>query len=112
MHADLGLPAPLPAGLRAFARRLAAGTWQHHKRYDELLAATAPQWGLSRMAPTDRNILRLGLHELLTEPDTPLEVAINEAVELARLLGGAESPAFVNAVLDASRRKLGITREE
>ena len=60
------------------------------------------------MPPVDRNILRMGLHELLEQPDTPPEVIINEAVELARLLGNADSSSFINAVLDANRRNLGI----
>jgi N utilization substance protein B len=53
----------------------------------------------------DRNILRLGMHELFEHPETPPQVVINEAIELARHFGDADSPAFVNGVLDAIRRE-------
>lgn len=108
VHADLGLKRCPPAPTLEFARQLAAGAWQMRSRSDELLAQAAPNWSISRMPLVDRNILRLGLYELLEMPETPPEVAINEAVELARCLGSSESPAFVNAVLDAIRRQLGI----
>ncbi len=60
------------------------------------------------MSPIDRNILRMGLHELLEHPETPPEVVIDEAIELARQFGGEDSPAFVNGVLDAARKHLQI----
>ena len=67
---------------------------------DEKLTQTAENWRLPRMAGVDRNVLRLGASELLFNPDTPTSVVINEAVELARRFGSADSPAFVNGILD------------
>jgi N utilization substance protein B len=68
---------------------------------DPALSGAATNWRLSRMMPVDRNVLRLGAYELLFDPaPQPLEVVINEAVELSRRYGSAESPAFVNGVLD------------
>lgn len=107
-HLDLGLPrAPRPEVL-SFARRLVEGTWRNRARYDQILTETASDWSIARMPPVDRNILRLGLHELLEEPDTPPEVVINEAIELARLFAAEDSPGFVNGVLDAARRRFGV----
>ncbi|HMC67395.1 MAG TPA: transcription antitermination factor NusB [Gemmataceae bacterium] len=67
---------------------------------DRRLGEAAENWRLPRMATVDRNVLRLGAYELLFAPDTPGRVAIDEAIELARRFGSAESPAFVNGVLD------------
>src|SRR5262245_51275471 len=64
------------------------------------LGESAANWRLPRMATVDRNVLRLGAYELLFAPDTPGRVAIDEAIELARRFGSAESPAFVNGILD------------
>jgi N utilization substance protein B len=107
-YADLELESAPDAATIAFARELALGTRQGQVRYDELLEQSVPDWSIARMPPVDRNILRLGLHELLEHPETPPEVIINEAIELARLLGAEDSTSFVNAVLDANRRRLGI----
>ena len=68
---------------------------------DAEIGRHATRWTLPRMAAVDRNILRLAAFEILHRPDIPREVSINEAVELAKKYGGAESPAFVNGVLDA-----------
>jgi N utilization substance protein B len=87
-----------------FARALATGAWQHRAASDQLLKEHVPGWSVGRMQPVDRNILRLGLYELLHCPDRPHQVVLNEAIELARRFGGAESPAFVNGVLDGVRR--------
>jgi N utilization substance protein B len=67
---------------------------------DECLGRCAENWRVSRMAVVDRNILRLGCQELLHGTQTPARVVLDEAVELARRYGSAESPAFVNGILD------------
>jgi len=108
VHADLGLDSCPDASTLSFARELALGAWRQRQRYDELLSETATAWSIARMPPVDRNILRLGLHELLEHPETPPEVTINEAVDLAHHLADKDSPGFVNGVLDAARRRLGI----
>jgi N utilization substance protein B len=104
--ADLDIAHPPPEELLQFARDLALGAWAQRETLNDKLARTAAHWSLSRMTPVDRNVLRLGLHELLEHPDTPPQVVINEAIELARQFGDANSPAFVNGVLDAIRRSV------
>jgi N utilization substance protein B len=92
------------AGLKAFCLGLYDGVLAHLDEIDQRLTEAAENWRLPRMAAVDRNVLRLGAFEILCTPDTPAEVAINEAIELARRYGSAESPAFVNGVLDRLRR--------
>ncbi len=87
------------AELAQFARSLASGVWRNRDELDQMLAKTAENWSLERMAVTDRNVLRLGLFEMLYT-DTPQRVAINEAVELAKRFGTAHSAQFVNGILD------------
>jgi len=82
-----------------FARSLVAGVRRNRGELDSRLARTAEHWSLERMATTDRNVLRLGAYEILFA-DTPDRVAINEAVELAKRFGTAQSAQFVNGVLD------------
>ena len=82
-----------------FAAMLLSGTRRHRPELDRLLAETAANWSLTRMAVTDRNVLRLGAFEIL-HTDTPRRVAINEAVELARRFGTRQSAQFVNGILD------------
>ena len=76
----------------------------HKSTIDAALEAQSEHWTLRRMAATDRNVLRLGAFELLFAADTPVSVALDEAIELARRFGSADSPAFVNGVLDRLRR--------
>jgi len=90
----------LPEGARAFAKELALGVSAHREELDARIAAVARNWRVERMAAVDRNVLRLGAYEL-AELGTPAQVAIDEAVELARQFGGDPSPGFVNGVLDA-----------
>ena len=71
---------------------------------DERLGAAAENGRVSRMTIVDRTALRLGAYELLFTPETPPEVALDEAIELARRFGAAGSPAFVNGVLDRLRK--------
>ena len=82
-----------------FAEQLLAGVRQHQEAVDQSLEETARNWRLSRMAVTDRNVLRLGAYEILFA-DTPDRVAINEAIELAKRYGTNNSSQFVNGVLD------------
>ena len=82
-----------------FARSLVAGVRKNRSELDCRLARTAEHWSLERMATTDRNVLRLGAYEILYA-DTPDRVAINEAVELAKRFGTAQSAQFVNGILD------------
>lgn len=85
--------------LTDFADQLLAGTLLHRDVIDRRLAQWATNWSISRMAVTDRNVLRLGAHEILFTK-TPGRVAINEALLLAKRYGDVNSPRFVNGVLD------------
>jgi transcription antitermination protein NusB len=89
--------------LVAFCLELHDGVVAHQADIDRRLTEAAENWRLVRMAAVDRNILRLGAYELLHTPDTPANVSLNEAIELARRYGSADSPAFVNGVLDRLR---------
>jgi N utilization substance protein B len=93
-------------GLQAFCRTLFDGVVGHAAEIDERLTQAAENWRLPRMAGVDRNVLRLGAFELLFSSETPAGVALNEAIELARRFGSADSPGFVNGVLDQIRRSL------
>jgi len=98
------LPAAAAAGtsgaaLPEHARRLVEGVLAHRERIDELIAGHASGWTLPRMPPVDRNILRIGVYELLWCDDVPDAVAISEAVELASALSTSDSPRFVNGLL-------------
>jgi N utilization substance protein B len=90
--------------LQPFCLGLYDGTVDHLADIDQRLAAAAENWRLPRMATVDRNVLRLGAFELLHQPETPPSVALDEAIELARRYGSADSPAFVNGVLDKLRQ--------
>ncbi len=82
-----------------FAWKLFSGTAEHKASLDEKIEATATNWSISRMAITDRNVIRLGAFELL-HTDVPPAVAINEAVELSKTFGSKDSSPFVNGILD------------
>ncbi len=87
--------------VRAFANQLFTGTAEHLPEIDRLIASHADNWDLKRMAVIDRNILRLGVFELLHLEEVPPKVAINEAIELAKRFGDEESGKFINGILDA-----------
>jgi N utilization substance protein B len=86
--------------LEEFCLSLFDGVVAHSADIDRRLTEAAENWRLPRMAAIDRNVLRLGAQELLYMPDTPASVALDEAIELARRYGSADSPRFVNGVLD------------
>jgi len=83
-----------------FSRRLTEGTWAWRAEADRLIQEAAEHWRIERMAPLDRNVLRLATWELGQCPDIPPRVAIDQAIELAKRFSAAESGAFVNGVLD------------
>jgi N utilization substance protein B len=91
--------------LRKFCLFLYDGVLAHLAEIDAKLTAAAENWRLARMPTVDRNILRIGAFELLHMQDTPAAVAFDEAIELARRYGTADSSAFVNGVLDRLRRE-------
>jgi transcription antitermination protein NusB len=87
-----------------FCLALYEGVSRNVKDIDQRLAQAAENWRVARMTAVDRNILRIGAYEVLYQPDTPHAVIVDEAVELARRFGTADSSAFVNGVLDRLRR--------
>jgi transcription antitermination protein NusB len=93
------------ASLRTFCLFLYDGVAEHQDDIDRRLTEAADNWRLVRMAAVDRNILRLGAFELLFTKETPIPVAFDEAIELARRYGTMDSSAFVNGVLDRLRRE-------
>ncbi|MGH7429689.1 MAG: transcription antitermination factor NusB [Candidatus Methylomirabilaceae bacterium] len=91
---------PAKPDTRAFAETLIRGVTTHRRSIDTTLSSNIEHWVLSRLALVDLSILRLAAYELLFHDDTPLKVAIDEAIELAKAYGGEDSGAFVNGVLD------------
>ena len=83
-----------------FTQALIRNILFHKKEVDELLQKISANWAPDRMAVIDKNILRLGICELLFDPTTPPKVVINEAVEIAKKFGTEESPDFINGILD------------
>jgi N utilization substance protein B len=90
--------------MKAMAERLARGAQGELEKLDETIGAALTRWRFERVAPLDRNVMRIAAYELMREPQTPAAVVIDEAVELAKRFGEADSPAFVNGVLDGVRR--------
>ena len=93
----------------AFAENLVRGVIARQRELDDIIAKAAPEWPIAQIAPVDRNVLRIGLHELLfgDNKEVPPKVAINEAIELAKTFGGDSSGRFVNGVLGTVYRELG-----
>ena len=84
-----------------FASDLVRGVIESQEQIDTLITENAPEWPLDQVAVIDRNILRIAIFEFFISGDTPIKVAINEAVELAKLYGSDSSPRFINGVLGA-----------
>jgi N utilization substance protein B len=95
----------LPREATAFSRELVAGVDAEREQLDALIERHATGWTLDRIAPLERSILRVALYELLHRSDIPAEVAIDEAVETAKELCGADAPGFVNGILGAVQRE-------
>jgi N utilization substance protein B len=88
-----------------FTKELAHGTAAEQDVLDALIERHATGWTVERIAPLERSILRVALHEMQSREDIPAEVAIDEAIEAAKELCGAEAPKFVNGILGAVRRE-------
>jgi transcription antitermination protein NusB len=102
-----GRPAPdlVERGAAPFTRELVEGVEGERGALDDSIARHATGWSLDRIAPLERNILRVAVHELRSRPDVPAEVAIDEAVEAAKELCSADAPGFVNGILGAVQRE-------
>ena len=82
-----------------FLQELSNGVLEKLPEIDEIIAKFAPTWPMNQMAVVDRNLLRMAIYEMVMDAETPPKVAINEAVELAKVFGSESSPKFVNGVL-------------
>jgi N utilization substance protein B len=102
--ADLVDPRATP-----FTREITDGVDGELEQLDGLIERYAQDWTVDRIAPLERNILRVALHELLHRDDIPAEVAIDEAVETAKELCSAEAPAFLNGILGSVQRDQAAT---
>ncbi len=91
--------AQLPLAANQFATDLAQGVIANREWLDGLIGRYAPEWPVNQIAIIDRNVLRIAIYEILYGDDTPVKVAINEAVELAKQFGSDSSGRFVNGVL-------------
>lgn len=92
-----------------FSEHLMEGTLRERKTIDKLIEKCAPEWPLDQVTVVDRNVLRLGIYELMfgNYDEVPPKVAINEAIELAKTFGSDASPRFVNGVLGTIYREMG-----
>jgi len=91
---------------RQYALELLKGICRELDAVDQLIEKGATNWRLSRIAATDRNLLRIAVWEMKHQDDVPPQVAINEALEIAKRFSGDDSPKFINGVLDAIRQSL------
>ena len=95
-----------------FARHLVEGTMKNLAQLDATIKEIAPEWPLNQMSPIDRSILRISIFEMTLDPNIPVKVAINEAVELAKLFGSESSRRFVNGALGTlANKQLSIERQ-
>src|SRR3954471_7620480 len=100
----------LPKDTSLFTKELVEGVEVEREELDALIEKHAEGWTLDRIAPLERNILRVALHELIHRTDIPDEVAIDEAIEAAKELCSAEAPKFVNGILGTVQRKEAANR--
>ncbi len=102
---------PLDDRLAAFAQQIVFGVVPLRAMLDAQIAKHAPEWPVEQLSPIDRNILRIALWEMAVYQQTPLKVAINEAVELAKRFGSDSSPRFVNGVLGSLAERINDLRQ-
>lgn len=102
----------LLTGAKPFTRELAEGTEAHRDELDEVIARHSEGWSLDRIAPLERSIMRVALYEVSHRGDVPTEVALDEAVALAKQYSGADAPGFVNGILGAAVRATAAANGE
>jgi N utilization substance protein B len=95
---------------QAFALSLVRGVLERRAVIDEIIAEAAEHWRIERLSRIDINVIRIAIHEMTATPPLPVEIAINEAIEIARRFGTIESATFVNGVLDQVAQGLNLKR--
>lgn len=95
-----------PEKARGMAEETVKGVIEHKEEIDAMISRFAENWTILRMASVDRNVLRLGVYEMLYRHDIPPVVSINEAVDLAKYFNSGESGRFVNGILDRVRKEI------
>ena len=96
----------------SFTDKLIGGVIENNKKIDAYIEEYAPEWPLDQITNVDRNVLRIGVYELVFDVDVPSKVAINEAIEMAKAFGGESSGKFVNGVLGSIYKKIGPTKKK
>ncbi len=96
-----------------FMKKLVEGVFKQQQKIDSIIEKSAPEWPLDQITIVDRNVLRIGIYELIfgDKKEVPPKVAINEAIELAKSYGGESSGRFINGVLGTIYREMSKTEE-
>ncbi len=102
----------LLSGAKPFTRQLAHGTEEREGQLDAEIGRLAKGWELERIAPLERNIMRVALYEMCHREDVPTKVAIDQAVGLAREYCGSEAPGFVNGILGTAATELAQSADQ
>jgi N utilization substance protein B len=105
-HEGEGVAAEIAEKDALYTRDLVQGTWERRDALDQVIATFAKEWAVDRMAAVDRNILRMAIYEIKHQEDVPDGVAVDEAVELAKVYASAESGKFINGILGSVIRGL------
>lgn len=92
---------------KAFTEKIIEGVTKNLKKIDNRITKYAPEWPIEQITIIDRNILRIGIYELVFDEDVPAKVAINEAIEIGKTFGGESSGKFINGVLGSIYRDMG-----
>jgi len=98
--------------VRSLATKWTKGAWKELSDCDGTIKSASIKWDVKRLCAVDKSILRLSVYQLKRCPEIPVKVVINEAIELAKKYSTAQSPGFVNGVLDSVMKKLGRDDEE
>jgi len=96
---------------KAFVKKITHGVLDNQSKIDAHIIKFAPEWPLDQITPIDRNILRVGIYELVFDLDIPAKVAIDEAIEMAREFSGESSRKFVNGVLGSIFKSINIKKK-